>query len=535
MEIPHYKKIVLLVLDGFGVASKSRGNAISLANPAHLNNLLANYPSVTLQASGPLVGLPWGEMGNSEVGHLNIGAGRIIAQDLPRITASIQSGEFFKNPMLLKACEHVKKNNSKLHLLGMVSPGGVHSFDEHLFALLGLSAEQGIQNTYIHMITDGRDTEQKVALQTLEKLHNRVAQIGVGKVATITGRFYAMDRGGHWQQTEAAYQAMVNGVGERSISPMDAVATNYAKGIFDEMIKPTVIMEGDKPVAKIEANDAVIFFNFRQDRAIQLTVAFVAPERMDIPQKHEALQNLCFVTMTSYMPDLKVDVAFGPITIDNDIASLVSKAGLKQFHAAESEKFAHVTSFFNGGKMDPLAGEERVIISSPDNTNNYSDRPEMSVAKLSDTLIDRITHNDDSFYVVNFANADMVGHTGNLNAAIEGVRAIDEEIGKIAAAILPLQGALIITADHGNAELMINTNTGEINKDHTTSPVPFVLVANEFKRAKPAVIEYDTLAGFMPEGALSDIAPTILELFGMPKPEQMTGVSLIPILEEKLV
>lgn len=535
MEIPHYKKIVLLVLDGFGVASKSRGNAISQASPAHLNNLLANYPSITLQASGPLVGLPWGEMGNSEVGHLNIGAGRIIAQDLPRITASIQSGEFFKNPMFLKACEHVKKNNSKLHLLGMVSPGGVHSYDEHLFALLGLAAEQGIQNTYIHMITDGRDTDQKVALSTLEKLHNKVAQIGVGKVATISGRFYAMDRGGHWQQTEMAYSAMVNGVGEKSISPMDAIATNYARGVFDEMIKPTVIMEGDKPVAKIEANDAVIFFNFRQDRAMQLTVAFVAPEKMELPTKHQALENLCFVTMTSYMPDLKADVAFGPITIDNDIASLVSKAGLKQFHAAESEKFAHVTSFFNGGKMDPLAGEERVIISSPDNSNNYADRPEMSVARLADTLIDRINHGDDSLYVVNFANADMVGHTGNLNAAIDAIKAMDEEIGKIAAAILPLQGALIITADHGNAELMNNVNTGEINKDHTTSPVPFILIANEFKRPKPALVEYDTLAGFMPEGALSDIAPTILELFGMPKPEQMTGVSLIPILEEKLV
>jgi len=522
------------VLDGFGVASPSRGNAISQAKPENLNQLLANYPAVTLQASGPLVGLPWGEMGNSEVGHLNIGAGRIVSQDLPRITASIQSGDFFRNPVFLKACEHVKNNNSQLHLLGMVSPGGVHSYDEHLYALLGLAAEQGVQNVFIHMITDGRDTDEKVALLSLDKLHARITQIGVGKIATIGGRFYAMDRGGHWEQTELAYQAMVYGVGETANSALDAVAKNYAQGVYDEMIKPTVIMEAGEPVAKIKDNDAVIFFNFRQDRAMQLTVAFVDPGRMLVTKLHPQLQNLLFVTMTSYLPELKVEIAFPPLEIKNDLASIVADAGLKQFHAAESEKFAHVTSFFNGGKMDPLKNEERLIISSPDNTNNYSDHPEMSIDKLSSNLIEKIERTDTNFFVVNMANADMVGHTGNLEATIQAIKAIDEQLGKIAKAVLGVNGVFIITADHGNAEIMINTVSGGINKDHTTSPVPFILIGNDFKRGAPAKINYDNLSSVMPDGALSDIAPTILELFGLPQPEQMTGISLIKALRNQL-
>lgn len=533
METPHFKKLVLLVLDGFGVASPSRGNAISSARIPNLNNLLSRYPALTLQASGPLVGLPWGEMGNSEVGHLNIGAGRIVSQDLPRITASIESGEFFTNPIFLEAIEHVKKNNSKLHLLGMISPGGVHSYDEHLYALLGLAAEHGLPQAYIHMITDGRDTEEKIAMRSLEKLHDKIAKFGIGKIATIAGRFYAMDRGQHWQQTEMMYQAMTLAIGEQADSALDAVAQNYNKGIFDEMIPPTVIMENNAPVATVSANDAVIFFNFRQDRAIQLTQAFVQPEKMVITNPHPKLENLYFTTMTSYMENLPVHVAFGPIEIKNDLAAIVSAAHLKQFHAAESEKFAHVTSFFNGGKMDPLPGEDRLIIQSPDNSSNYMDSPEMSVAKLTDMLIDKITKTDINFFVVNFANGDMVGHTGNLRATIRAVEAMDEEIGKIAEATLGVDGAFIITADHGNAEQMVNDASGGINKDHTTAPVPFILVAREFQ-TRPRAFDYNFLSAMMPDGALSDIAPTVLELLNLPKPEQMTGISLIPvILNEK--
>ena len=529
-----YKKVLLLVLDGFGVASASRGNAISLANTENLNKLISLYPAITLQASGPLVGLPWGEMGNSEVGHLNIGAGRIVGQDLPRITSSIQSGEFFKNPMFIRACDHVKKFNSKLHLLGMVSPGGVHSYDEHLYALLGLAAEQGVKNVFIHMITDGRDTAEKVALVSLEKLHARIAQIGVGKIATIAGRFYAMDRGGHWDQTELMYNAMVNAEGEKANSALDCIATNYSKGIFDEMIKPTVIFEKEAPVATVGKDDAIIFFNFRQDRAIQLTEAFVTPERMKIAEPHPKIENLLFVTMTSYMDHLPVEVAFPLLEIQNDLAAIVSKAGMKQFHAAESEKFAHVTSFFNGGKMDPLPGEERLIISSPDNTHNYMDHPEMSVERLTDTVVDKITRTNINFFVVNFANGDMVGHTGNLNASIEAVRSMDQQFMKLANAIISVGGCMFITADHGNVEEMINLQTGDVNKDHTTAPVPFIMISREVQRRIPARAGYETLAALMPEGALSDIAPTVLEIMGLPVPEQMSGVSLVPVLQEKI-
>jgi 2,3-bisphosphoglycerate-independent phosphoglycerate mutase len=530
-----YKKLVLLILDGFGVSSQVRGNAIAQAEPHNLNLLLSKYPALTLQASGPLVGLPWGEMGNSEVGHLNIGAGRIVAQDLPRITSSIQSGDFFRNPVFIEACQHVKQNGSKLHLLGMVSPGGVHSYDEHLYALLGLAAEQGIASVYIHMITDGRDTEEKVALVSLEKLQTRIRQIGVGKVATMAGRFYAMDRGEHWDQTEMMYKAMVFGEGETYHTPLEAVASNYSKGIYDEMIRPTVIVENDQPVATVSDNDAIIFFNFRQDRALQLTLAFVAPERMKLEQKHPKLNNLSFVTMTSYLDDLPVKVAFSPLEIQDDLAGVISKSGLKQFHTAESEKFAHVTSFFNGGKLDPLPGEDRMIVSSPDNTNNYVDHPEMSAWHITDTLVDKIKNTDANFFVANFANADMVGHTGNMIATTKAIRAIDEQLSKIAQSVLDVGGCFIITADHGNAEQMIDPKTGEINKDHTTAPVPFIIIAKDLEKDQPAGMDYLKLSALMPEGALSDIAPTILEMMGLEKPKAMTGISLYKVIQGQVV
>lgn len=522
-------------MDGFGVASRSRGNAISCAEPQQLNWLLANYPAVTLQASGPLVGLPWGEMGNSEVGHLNIGAGRIVSQDLPRITTSIQNGDFFRNPIFLDACAHVKKNQSQLHLLGMVSSGGVHSYDEHLYALLGLAAEQGVKDVYIHMITDGRDTGERSAMQSLEKLHSKIAQVGVGRIATVSGRFYAMDRGGHWEQTELAYQAMVSATGERAHSALDCIATNYAKGIYDEMIPPTIIVDGNQqPITMIREHDAVIFFNFRQDRALQLTCAFVAPERMEIPVKHEKLADLTFVTMTEYMQNLPVAVAFGPKKIENYLGDIIAKRGIRQFHTAETEKFAHVTSFFNGGTLDALPGEDRLFVPSPDNKNNYADHPEMSVEKITDALVDKISNGDYGFYVANFANGDMVGHTGNLPATIAAVKAMDVQLKRIADATLAVGGCFMITADHGNAEEKINAQSGDINKDHTTSPVPFIVVAKELRRTIPAKFGYDNLAAMVPEGALSDIAPTILDMYGFPKPDEMTGISLLPVIEGRI-
>ncbi len=538
MEPKTYKKVVLVVLDGFGVASYSHGNAIALAEPDSLDNLVAHYPSVSLLASGPVVGLPWGEVGNSEVGHLNIGAGRIVGQDLPRINAAIQDHTFFKNEALLAACEHVKKNSSKLHLLGMVSIGGVHSSEEHLYALLGLAAKQGIKDVYIHMFTDGRDTGEKEAYNTLKKVARRIQEIGVGQIATVTGRFYAMDRANHWDQTEMTYQAMVAGTGAAADSAEDAVLNSYNQNIYDEMIPPTAIIDralgegGMHPVATISDNDAAIFFNYRSDRALQLTQAFVQPEVMDIPKKHPRLENLYFVTMSEYFFGLPVHVAFPPINLQNNLAEVISKNNLTQFHIAESEKYAHVTSFFNGGRTEPLSGEERKIVSSPENNKNYAAHPEMSGPVLTEILVDKIKNADFNFYLANFANPDMVGHTGNLLSAVKAVQYIDRFLQQIAEATLEVGAVLIITADHGNIEAMIDLKTGAIDKEHSTSPVPFVLVAKDFEFEKIKDRDYLALSSHTPIGIVSDIAPTILELFGLPVPKEMNGVSLLSELEK---
>lgn len=540
MQHKIYKKLVLVILDGFGVASFSRGNAIALADSAVINRLVANFPSLTLQASGPLVGLPWGEMGNSEVGHLNIGAGRVVGQDLPRITLAIQTGELFKNPVFLKAIEHVKKYRSKLHLMGLLSSGGIHSLDEHCYALLGLAQEQGLKQVFIHMFTDGRDTAEKVALEDILKFNHRLKRIGIdARIATISGRFYAMDRGEHWDQTESTYQAIVNGIGEEALSPEACVAANYDKSISDEMMKPTVIMKSDpatgssRPQAQVEDNDAVIFFNFRPDRALQLTRAFVDPQAMEISSRHEPIQNLYFATMTQYSADLPVHVAFPLLDLKNNLGQVIAEKGLKQFHIAESEKYAHITSFINGGRSEPLPGEERIIVTSPNNTKNYSDHPEMSADKLMDILIDKLTRSDMSFYVANLANPDMVGHTGNLASAVKAVKCIDRLLGKLAEATLLQDAALVITADHGNVEQMLNIHTGEIDKDHTTNPVPLLLVANELKFHAAKDKNYLALSVNMPDGVISDIAPTVLDLMGLPKPVEMTGINLLPFLQSQ--
>jgi 2,3-bisphosphoglycerate-independent phosphoglycerate mutase len=527
MDHKIYKKVVLVILDGFGIAHAGNGNAISLANIPTFDGLVANYPSLSLQASGPLVGLPWGEMGNSEVGHLNIGAGRIVGQDLPRITTAIQTGEFFKNKVFLEAVEHTKQNNSKLHLMGMISSGGVHSLDEHLYALLNIALENGQKNVFIHMFTDGRDTEPKAALEAVKKLRERMERIGVGSIASIAGRFYAMDRGGHWAQTELTFQALVNGRGETAHSVEECIETNYKNQIFDETIKPTVIVDAqNKPIAAIAENDAVIFFNFRSDRALQLTQDFVDPAVVPEEFRHQPLPNLYFATITEFLPGLPVHVAFETMDLKNNLAEVLSHSNLAQFHIAESEKYAHVTVFFNCGRSEKFPGEERVIIASPSNAHNYSDQPEMSANEVTTKLVNEITNGQYSFYLANFANGDMVGHTGNLSAGIKAVEFLDACVKRIIDACLATDAILLITADHGNIEQMINPKTGDINKDHTTSPVPFLVAAQDLKFKKPKSISYISLAAEVPGGVISDIAPTILDLFGLPKPPDMTGVNL---------
>ncbi|PIR96351.1 MAG: 2,3-bisphosphoglycerate-independent phosphoglycerate mutase [Candidatus Doudnabacteria bacterium CG10_big_fil_rev_8_21_14_0_10_42_18] len=532
-----YKKVALVILDGFGVATANRGNAIAKASMPVLNDIISNFPSLTLQASGPLVGLPWGEMGNSEVGHLNIGAGRIVGQDLPRITNAIQSGEFFKNEVLRGAIEHSKKNNSSLHILGLLSSGGVHSLDEHIYALLGMSAEMEQRKVFIHMFTDGRDTDPKVALDALVSLEDRIQRIGVGKVATVTGRFYAMDRGGHWNQTMMTYRALVEGEGEMAVSAEDCVRKNYSQQIFDEMIKPTVILnEDNQPVAKVSNDDAVVFINFRQDRAVQLTQAFVEPSVLpEDLRPGRSLQNLYFATMTQYKKDLPVKVVFPHMELKDGLAELISKNNLTQFHIAESEKYAHVTAFFNCGVAEKFPGEERVIVRSPEeNTKNYVDHPEMSAEKLTDILVEKITKTETNFFVANYANPDMVGHTGNLQAAVEAVEFVDKCLKKLMDACLAADAVLIITADHGNVEQMVNNKTGDVNKDHTTNPVPLLVIANEFKYHSQAEKTYVSLSAVVPAGVVGDIAPTILALYGIEQPESMTGISLLNIIEKQL-
>lgn len=528
-----YKKVVLVILDGFGIASASVGNAISQAKVPTFDYIVNNFPSMSLQASGPLVGLPWGEMGNSEVGHLNIGAGRIVGQDLPRITSSIQNGEFLRNSAFLKAVKHVKKNNSCFHLLGMVSPGGVHSLDEHLYALLGVAAEHNLQRVFIHMFTDGRDTYQKVALDTLQKLNERIKRLGVGKIASLTGRFYAMDRGGHWNQTKMIYDALVFGTGETAISPEDCVKKNYDEQIFDEMIKPTVIVKEDgQPIGKIGDNDAVVFFNFRQDRTLQLTEMFVSPEKTPVEFRQKSLQNLFFVTMTDYAKGLPVEVAFPSVDMKNNLAEVLAQNKLTQFHIAESEKYAHVTAFFNCGATDKLPGEERVIVASPENARNYVDQPQMSAVELTKILCEKISSTETNFFIANYANGDMVGHTGSLKAAILAVESLDLSLKQVLEASLKANAVLMITADHGNCEQMINLKTGEIDKDHTTNPVPFLFASSDHKFAQGLKSDYISLSAKVPAGVISDIAPTILELFGLPKPSEMTGVSFLSGTDE---
>ena len=530
-----YKKVVLVILDGLGIASAAYGSAISNANTPTLNYLVSNFPSLSLQASGPLVGLPWGEMGNSEVGHLNIGAGRIVGQDLPRITVAIQSGDFFKNPTLLEAIMHASRNNSQLHLLGLVSEGAVHSLDEHLYACLALAESKGLKKVYIHMFTDGRDTAEKVALEDIKKLRARISRIGIGEIATVTGRFYAMDRGGHWNQTKMTYEALVEGKGEISHSAEDCIWRNYQNGIYDEMIKPTVICEiglnaSAYPIAQISDNDAVIFFNFRPDRSLQLTKAFILPQDLPEDFRHPPLKNLYFATMTEYAQNLPAHTAFPQINLKNNLPEVLSQKGLSQFHISESEKYAHVTSFFDCGRTEAYPLEERRIVASPDNARNYVDHPEMSAEELTDILISKISSSNFSFFLANFANADMVGHTGSLKSGIKAVEVLDQQLKKILETCLQAGACLMVSADHGNIEQMINIKTGNIDKDHTSNPVPLLIAGQGFRAASAKEKSFLSLSARVPDGSLCDIAPTILELLGIEKPKEMTGISLVEAL-----
>ena len=504
------KTTMLMILDGFGINEKEEGNAVKMANIPNIKRILKQYPNTILHTSGLDVGLPEGQMGNSEVGHTNIGAGRIVYQELTRITKSIEDGDFFSIPELVTAIENCKKNHSKLHIMGLVSDGGVHSHQRHLFALLELAKRKDFEDVYVHCFLDGRDTPPASAEGYLAELEAKMSEKGVGKIATIMGRFYAMDRDKRWNRIQKAYDAMVKGEGEKASSASVAIENSYQKEVFDEFVVPTVICNNDKPVAKIEENDSVIFFNFRPDRAREITRAIV-DEEFDGFEREYFKTN--FVTFTNYDETIKnVSVAFKKDEIKNTFGEIISKHGMTQLRIAETEKYAHVTFFFNGGEEKQYEGEDRILIPSP-KVETYDMKPEMSAFEVTENVLNAIHSRKYDSIILNFANPDMVGHTGNVEAVIKALESLDGCVEKIVEAIEEEHGILLITADHGNCEQMIDYKTGEPHTAHTTNPVPLVLVGKDDVKLK--------------EGRLADLAPTMLDLMGLEKPEEMTGESLI--------
>jgi len=521
------KPVVLAILDGWGIAPDSPGNAITRANTPNIDKFLKEYPAMAVYASGNEVGLGFGEMGNSEVGHLNIGAGRVYYQTFPRINKSISDGSFFENKAFLAAATHVKEKKSKLHLMGIVSQGNVHAAQDHLFALLDFAKRQKIKEVYIHAFLDGRDTGYNTAKDFITTLKEKIKEFKRGEIATLSGRYYALDRDNRWERTEKAYKAIAEGVSDEYYKdPIDAIEASYKKEIYDEQFVPVVIGKKGKPIATVDDEDAIIFFNFRPDRARQLTKAFVLPAFNKFERTYK--KDLFFVTMTEYEKDTPVIVAYPPVIVHNCLAEVVSKAGLSQYHIAETEKYAHITFFLNGTVEEPFPNEERMIIPSPQ-VSSYDQAPEMSSPQLTKETIKVIEEEKYDVIFMNFANADMVGHTGKTEATIKGCEAIDRALGQIADHVLAKGGVLLITADHGNGEEVVNLQTGEQDKEHSNNPVPLLVIGNQYKgQAGPSgdVLEGD-LSLMSPVGVLADIAPTVLAILGVEQPPEMTGRALI--------
>ncbi len=508
--------LLLIIMDGWGWREDIEGNAIRLAGTPNLDLLQKNYPFTLLKCAGEAVGLPEGQMGNSEVGHLNIGAGRIVYQELTRINMAIKDRSFFRNSVFLEAIESVKRSSGKLHLMGLLSDGGVHSHIDHLFALLNLVKGHGLaQKTFIHAFTDGRDTPPTSGIEYMKQLVAKITELNSGKVASVCGRYYAMDRDKRWDRTALAYKALVLGKGITTKDPIKAIQSAYERDETDEFIKPTVIVDNKKPVARIDDGDAVIFFNFRADRARQLTRALTDPTFNEFDR--EIFPKLSyFVCMTLYDEEFDLPVAFPPEILEHIWGEEISQAGLYQLRIAETEKYAHVTYFFNGGEEEPFPLEERKLIPSPREVPTYDLKPEMSAYKITKEVIERIKQKRYHFIVMNYANGDMVGHTGVLEAAIKAVKVVDECVYKVVDTFRKyMKGTVIVTADHGNCEMMIDPETGEPFTAHTANPVPFYLVDDRFKDAK------------LKEGILGDIAPTGLYLMGLSIPYEMSGKILI--------
>ena len=503
------KPVVLMVLDGYGLSDRTEGNAIAMANTPVMDKLMKEYPFVKGNASGLYVGLPDGQMGNSEVGHMNIGAGRIIYQDLTRITKAIEDGEFYKNEELLAAMENCKKNNSDLHLFGLLSDGGVHSHISHIYGLLEMAKKNGVSNVYVHAFLDGRDTPPASAKDFVARLEDKMAEIGVGKVASLAGRYYAMDRDNNWDRVKEAYLSLTTGEGKSADNAVKALEESYAADVTDEFVVPTVITENGKPLSVVKPDDSVIFFNFRPDRAREMTRAFCDDKFTGFEREYIPTTFVCFKDYDESIPNKLV--AFKKEEIKNTFGEFLANNGKKQLRLAETEKYAHVTFFFNGGVEDPNVDE----FNSPKDVPTYDLKPEMSAPEVGMDLVEAIKSDKYDVIVINFANPDMVGHTGVIPAAVKAVEKVDELVGKAVEAVKDVDGVLFICADHGNAEKMIDYETGAPHTAHTTNPVPFILV------------NYDEAYTLREGGRLCDIAPTLIEIMGMEKPAEMTGESLL--------
>lgn len=506
------KPVALIILDGFAMREETHGNAVAQANKPNFDRLWSDYPHTLLKASGEAVGLPEGQMGNSEVGHLNIGAGRIVYQDLTRVSKAIREGSFFENETFLGAVRHVKEHGSKLHLYGLLSDGGVHSHINHLFALLELAAREQVPKVLVHAFLDGRDVAPDTGIGYIRQLLAKMEELGTGRLATVQGRYYAMDRDRRWDRTEKAYRAMVYGEGPKYRDPVQAVRESYEKSVYDEFVMPTVIVdEKDQPVGLIEDNDAVIFFNFRPDRAIQISLAFTNEDFRGFDRGPNKPKNLYYVCLTHFSETVRGYVAYRPTNLDNTLGEILSQHGLSQLRIAETEKYPHVTYFFSGGREDPFPGEERILIDSP-KVATYDLKPEMSAYEVTDALLKEIAAEKHDVIILNFANPDMVGHSGKLEPTVRAVEAVDECLGRVVKAVLDKGGVAVITADHGNADMVLDSENRP-HTAHTTFPVPFIVTDKEVKLREG--------------GILADIAPTILRLLGLLQPKEMTGRSII--------
>lgn len=506
------KPTALIILDGFGLRNDVQGNAVAQAKKPNYDRYLATYPHTTLTACGEAVGLPEGQMGNSEVGHLNIGAGRIVYQDLTKISKDIREGEFFENQTIIDAVRNAKQTGKKLHIYGLLSDGGVHSHINHIFAVLDLCKKEEFSNVFIHAFLDGRDVAPDSAKTYMQQLLDKIQQVGLGQVATVQGRYYAMDRDKRWERTAKSYQAMVYGEGPKYTDPMKAIIESYEKSIFDEFVMPTVIVgEDGNPVGLVQSGDSVIFMNFRPDRAIQLSQVFTNEDFRGFDRGPKAPTNLHYVCLTLFSETVGGFVAYKPKNLDNTLGEVLSQNGLKQLRAAETEKYPHVTFFFSGGRDVELPGETRLLINSP-KVATYDLQPEMSAYELADAVVKEIEADKHDAIILNFANPDMVGHSGLLEPTIRAVEATDECLGKVVEAILAKGGVVCITADHGNADI-VRDEADRPHTAHTTNPVPFIVT--------------DKNVTLRDGGILADIAPTILDILGVAKPAEMTGNSII--------